>query len=139
MFEFLDVENEKGLKLKNEPLIKQTQDILLPPLHIKLGIASKFVKTAVESSPEVFDCLKTIFPKLSDAKIRAGNHVIFIIFFSLFADFCLSIFLNEIGVMTGPDIRKLMKRNEFAPVLTNDHRSAWDALKDVIQNVLGKN
>lgn len=68
-----DAENEKKLKLKNEPLIKQSTDILLPPLHIKLGIASKFIKTAVESSTEVFDCLKTIFPKLSDAKLKAGK------------------------------------------------------------------
>lgn len=82
---------KKNFKLKNEPLIKETSDILLPPLHIKLGIASKFIKTAVKSSAEVFDCLKTIFPKLSDAKIKAGNHVILIIFISDLADPALSI------------------------------------------------
>jgi len=68
-----NAENEKALRLRNEPLIKQTRDILLPPLHIKLGIASKFVKTAAENSREVFECLKTIFPRLSDAKITAGK------------------------------------------------------------------
>jgi len=67
-------------------LVKKTEDILLPPLHIKLGIASKFIKTAVDSSAEVFDCLKNIFPRLSDAKIKAGNHATssFFILFLLF-------------------------------------------------------
>jgi len=54
-----------------------------------LGIASKFIKTAVDSSTEVFDCLKTIFPKLSDAKIKAGNYVPLNILFI----FDLSIFI----------------------------------------------
>ena len=90
-----DAHNIKRLKLKNKPLIKDTRDILLPPLHIKLGIASKFVKTAVESSEEIFDCLKSIFPKLSDTKIKAG-------------------------VLTGPDIRKLMKSTNFCTVLSGN-------------------
>jgi len=104
-----------------------------------LGIASKFIKTAVESSPEVFDCLKTIFPKLSDAKIKAGNQNFFLFIFIFLFQF-IYIYINflGLGVLTGPDIRKLVKSNEFTAVLTNDYRKAWEALKDVIQNVLGK-
>lgn len=66
-------ENEKQLKLVNEPLIKNTDDILLPPLNIKLGIAKKFIEVAVKHNEKVFDCLKTIFPKLSNDKIRNGK------------------------------------------------------------------
>lgn len=65
-------ENEKKLNLFNQPLIKNIDDILLPPLHIKLGIAKKLIEVAVAANDDVFDCLKSIFPKLSNAKIRAG-------------------------------------------------------------------
>lgn len=117
-------ENEKKLKLRNDPLIKNRKDILLPPLHIKLGITKKFIEVAIKSDAAadeaeeeaeeeeaeeeeesddevvmdeeddfsenqddsdaedddvavqgegVFDCLKAIFPKLSDAKIKSGS------------------------------------------------------------------
>ncbi|CAH0552110.1 unnamed protein product [Brassicogethes aeneus] len=89
-------------------------DILLPPLHIKLGIVKKFIEVAVKDDDEVFDCLKTIFPKLSNDKIKHG-------------------------VLNGPDIRKLTANDRFTKILKNDHRNAWDALKAVIEGVLGKN
>lgn len=66
-------ENKPQLKLVNDPLIKDINDILLPPLHIKLGIVKKFIEVAVKDDDEVFDCLKTIFPKLSNDKIKHGN------------------------------------------------------------------
>lgn len=65
-------ENEKKLNLCNEPLIRNIDDILLPPLHIKLGIASKFIQVAVEDAEEVYGCLQDIFPKLSTDKIKKG-------------------------------------------------------------------
>lgn len=65
-------ENEKRLNLFNKPLITNIDDILLPPLHIKLGIAKKFIEVAVKHSDEVFECLKNIFPKLSKEKIKNG-------------------------------------------------------------------
>lgn len=66
-------ENARKLKLQNEPLIQNVDNILLPPLHIKLGIAKKFVEVAVRDNTGTFECLKGIFPKLSDVKIRAGK------------------------------------------------------------------
>lgn len=48
-------------------------DIILPPLHIKLGLAKKFIALVVKDNPPVFDCLKKLFPKLSDTKIQEGK------------------------------------------------------------------
>lgn len=68
-------ENEKRLNLCNEPLIKNIDVILLPPLHIKLGIVSKFIQVAVKDEEEVYGCLQNIFPKLSTDKIKNGKFV----------------------------------------------------------------
>lgn len=51
--------NSERLNLRNEPIIKDLDKILLPPLHIKLGIVKKFIEVAIKHSPEVFECLKT--------------------------------------------------------------------------------
>lgn len=48
------------------------QKILMPPLHIKLGIVKNFIKTIVKR-PEIFDTLKAVFPRLSEAKIKEGD------------------------------------------------------------------
>lgn len=64
---------DQSLDMLEEPLIKNTSDILLPPLHIKLGITKKFIEAVVLCNDDVFHCLKEIFPKLSDQKIKAGN------------------------------------------------------------------
>lgn len=61
------------LDMTAEPLIKNISDILLPPLHIKLGITKKFIETVTKNKDNVFHCLKKIFPRLSDQKIKAGN------------------------------------------------------------------
>ena len=68
-------ELNKQLPLRNEPMIKDLDDILLPPLHIKLGIAGKFVAVVVKDIGDAYDCLKSIFPKLSDAKIKKGDYL----------------------------------------------------------------
>lgn len=66
-----------------EPIIENVDDILLPPLHIKLGIVKKFIETVVKNNDEVFECLKNIFPKLSDQKIKAGNVLFDCLYFPL--------------------------------------------------------
>lgn len=68
-----DLENQRSLNMVNEAIIKDHAGILLPPLHIKLGIAKKFVEMAVKNNEEVFKCLKEIFPKLSNDKIKQGK------------------------------------------------------------------
>ncbi len=59
---------------------------MLPPLHIKLGIFKKFVKS-LDPEGRPMKLLKDIFPGLSEAKIK--------------------------GVFVGPDTRKLMKNRVF--------------------------
>lgn len=48
------------------------EKILLPTLHIKLGIITQFVKKLQKDS-DAFKYLKVLFPKLSQAKINAGK------------------------------------------------------------------
>lgn len=63
----------KKLGLIKKPIVKNTDDILLPPLHLKLGIVQKFIATVVASNDKVFDIIKSIFPKLGKTKIEKGN------------------------------------------------------------------
>lgn len=53
------------------PLVPSSK-IILPPLHIKLGLIRNFVR-ALESEGLAMKFLKTMFPKLSDSKIDAGK------------------------------------------------------------------
>lgn len=58
-------------------------DIYLPNLHIKLGICKKFVEK-VTRRESAFHCLKEIFPKLSEAKLKAGTKYMFFVVISWF-------------------------------------------------------
>lgn len=60
--------------IANVPLVP-INSILLPPLHIKLGIVKNFVKALNRESP-AFQILKTIFPRLSEAKLKEGNYIL---------------------------------------------------------------
>lgn len=46
---------------------------------------------------------------------------------------------HVIGILNGPDIRRLMKDTRFENALSEAELVAWDNLKEVIENVLGKN
>ena len=50
------------------------ENILLPPLHIKLGLFKNFVKALFEHS-EPMKILQETLPKLSKAKIKEGVFV----------------------------------------------------------------
>lgn len=54
--------------LVHTPLI-ESKVVILPPLHIQLGLMKKFVKLLYRSS-NAFLYLKETFPKISDAKIK---------------------------------------------------------------------
>ena len=56
-----------------EPLVS-LEKVLLPPLHIKLGLVKQFVK-ALDFQAEVFQEIRLMFPRLSDAKIKRGIFV----------------------------------------------------------------
>jgi hypothetical protein len=89
------------------------QKILLPPLHIKLGITKQFVKALLETG----NCLKYLckrFPHLSEAKPKEG-------------------------VFFGPDIRKLMFDEDFPLTVTEVEREAWIDFRSVVTKFIGNN
>lgn len=86
--------------------------ILLPPLHIKLGLMKQFIKALKNRESEAFEYLKTKLPKLSEAKIKEG-------------------------VFDGPQIRQLMKDPKFMQKMSSDERKAWKSLIDISQKYLG--
>ena len=94
-----------------DPLVKPHQ-ILLPSLHIKLGLMKNFVKAINKKSP-AFAFIKQTFPQVTDAKLNAG-------FFD------------------GPRIRTLMKDGHFNGVMNEPERNTWQAFKSVVSNFLGK-
>ncbi|GBO45250.1 hypothetical protein AVEN_52072-1 [Araneus ventricosus] len=53
---------------ENEPLVV-SEKILLPPLHIKLGLMKNFVK-AMDCGGSGFQYLRLKFPKVSEKKLR---------------------------------------------------------------------
>lgn len=63
----------KKVGLINKPIVKNTDNILLPPLHLKLGIVQKFIATVIAKNDKVFDIIKSIFPKLGKTKIENGK------------------------------------------------------------------
>lgn len=52
----------------HSPLVP-TENIMLPPLHIKLGVVKNFVKK-LNRDGRAYQYLRQIFPKLSEAKIK---------------------------------------------------------------------
>ena len=53
----------------NDPLVKK--NVLLPLLHIKLGLTKQYIKS-LKKDEEAFLFIKQFFPKMSDAKLKAG-------------------------------------------------------------------
>ena len=103
-------ELESGRKnIQNEKLVT-SEDVLLPPLHIKLV---QFVK-AMNQSGQGFMYLSKKFPRLSSAKIKEG-------------------------VFVGPQIRELQKDSHFEECLSpKEKKNAWVSFKNVTQNFLGR-
>ena len=50
------------------PLV-QRDKVLMPPLHIKLGLMKNFVKR-LDNDSDAFRYLRGKFPELSDAKVK---------------------------------------------------------------------
>ena len=92
-----------------EPLIERSK-ILLPPLHIKLGLIKKFTK-ALDKQGQCFMYLRKQFEKLSDAKIKEG-------------------------IFDGPQIRKMFKDQNFIHHMNEIEKSAWLSFKSIVENFL---
>ena len=60
-----------GEKNVEHPALAEWHKILLPPLHIKLGLMKNFVK-ATDRTGSAFKYLVEKFPRLSEAKIKEG-------------------------------------------------------------------
>ena len=97
--------------------LAEREDIILPPLHIKLGLIKSFIvrlqkRQKNEESHEIFHHLKTIFPHLSTSKIEAG-------------------------VFAGPEVRTLLKDKEFPNLFAPVEAAGWSSFKLVVENFLG--
>lgn len=95
----------------NPPLIN-IENVLLPPLHVKIGLIAQFIKSLDTDSP-AYDYLNRLFNFKSDAKL-----------------------VN--GIFNGPDIRKLLKNSsEFEKCLGPKEKAAFLSFKSVCENFLG--
>ena len=94
----------------NEPLVAR-EKIILPPLHIKLGLMKQFVK-ALPVTGDYFNYICRAFPALTIQKLKAG-------------------------IFDGPQIRKLIKDPCFVQSMTDTESAAWQSFVLVAQNFLG--
>jgi hypothetical protein len=88
-----------------------TTNILLPSMHLKLGLMKNFVK-AMNQEKAAFTYLKEMFPRLSEAKLKDG-------------------------IFIGPQIRDVIKDEYLDKVLQGDEKAAWDSFKFVVKGFLG--
>ncbi|KAL7834398.1 hypothetical protein SRHO_G00286450 [Serrasalmus rhombeus] len=96
--------------VKWEPLV-DPRKVLMPPQHIKLGLIKQFVR-ALDKESRAFNYLQDLFPKLSEAKIKAG-------------------------VFVGPQIKKIIECSEFPKKLNRKERAAWNSFVTVVRGFLG--
>ena len=97
--------------VKQQPLV-DAAIILMPPLHIKLGLIKQFVKQ-LDTEGEAFKYIQQLFPKLSEAKIKAG-------------------------VFVGPEVKRLINSIDFPELLSEVERTAWMYFVSVVNGFLGK-
>ena len=95
--------------LKENPLVDMNK-VLLPPLHIKLGLMKNFVK-ALHKNGAAFQYSPTVFPGLSAAKLKEG-------------------------IFVGPQIREVLKNTDFEELLNLKELRAWEAFKSVCSGFL---
>lgn len=94
----------------NDPIVAR-ENIIFPPLHLKLGFMKQFVK-ALNHESECFRHLVVTFPGLTIEKIKGG-------------------------VFDGPQIRFLARDAEFVKSMNDREKTAWLSFVAVIQNFLG--
>lgn len=96
-----------------ETALVDPEKVLIPPLHVKLGVMKQFV-TALNTDGRCFKYLEKKFPEKSDAKLKGG-------------------------IFDGPQIRKLINDDDFIKTMTKLEKDAWVSFKDVVKNFLGNN
>ena len=94
----------------NESLVPPDK-VILPPLHIKLGLMKQYVKS-LDKGGECFKYICQKFSFLSHEKIKAS-------------------------VFDGPKIRQLMKNKELIETMSQEEKNGWIAFSQVVNNFLG--
>ena len=98
--------------VKNIPLINPKK-VLLPPLHIELGLIKQFVK-ALDKDGAAFKYLQNLFPELSEPKVKGDPFV-------------------------EPQVKLILKFDEFLETLSAVEKDAWICFAAVVQGFLGNN
>ena len=98
------------MNVENQPLVEPGK-ILLPSMHLKLGLMKNFVK-AMNQEAAAFTYLREKFPRLNEAKLKGG-------------------------IFIGPQIQDLIKDEYFDKLLQGDEKVAWDSFKSVVKGFLG--
>lgn len=96
--------------VKAAPLV-HAQNVLLPPLHIKLGLMKTFVKN-LDRNGAAFQYLINKFPNITEAKLKEG-------------------------IFVGPQIRKLINDTDFSSRMASIELEAWLSFVQVVQSFLG--
>ena len=93
-----------------EPLISR-EKVLLPLLHIKLGLVKQFVK-ALGFEGEILQEIRSMFPRLSEAKIKDGLFV-------------------------GSQVNTMLKSKTLEEKINETEKEAWQAFRGVVDGTLG--
>ena len=93
-------------------LLVSREKILLPPLHIKLGLVKQFVK-ALDFEGEVFQEIRLIFPRQSDAKIKRETSV-------------------------GLQISTMLKSESLEAKINEIEKEAWQVFRGAVNGFLEK-
>jgi len=94
------------MNVENQPLIEPSK-ILLPSMHLKLGLIKNFVK-AMNQEEAAFTHLWEKFPQLSEAKLKEG-------------------------IFIGPQIWEIIKDEYFDILLQGDEKAAFDSFIFVVK------
>ena len=92
------------------PLIPPSK-IILPPLHIKIGITTLLFKKTYNANPKARTVLDEMFSELGEKKLRA--------------------------IYDGPKIKRIFESEDLSLVLTEEKNVAFSSLKNVRENFLG--
>ncbi|GBP23524.1 hypothetical protein EVAR_12805_1 [Eumeta japonica] len=103
----------KNRTLYNLSRLLKEKKVLIPPLHIKLGLMKQFVKNLDETS-EAFGYLRNFLPKLSEAKVKAE-------------------------VFISPLIRQVFADEKFSTLLNRTQKASWNSFIAVVSGFLGNN
>ena len=98
------------MNVENQPL-EEPSKILLPSMHLKLGLTKKSVK-AMNQEEVAFTYLREKFPRLREAKSKEG-------------------------IFIGPQIRELIKDEYFDKLLQGDEKAVWDSFEFLVKGFLG--